>query len=500
MSAVLKNIDRSVAVDAGENRARSSQDYHARTETPVRVSSGLISLAFFTVETLALMVAMIATQFFYNIYIIDIGFFPEQAASLGLMTLIPYVFLSAVSGGYDPRAYDGAGRAMLESMRNWLIAFFILGWLGFMLKVSANYSRGVISSYFLLGAGGLLLARYMFLRGVGKLFNSGRLVLHRAIIVSDRNEEGMLDLRAGLLDGGIEPVAHIHVEEFGADGAASLGQVAQIIEKIKAIDIGKRIDSVQMFLPLDKVDLIREIYQRGREIPFPIRVFSKSAFGEVILDRHARFGDYVGFQVQARPLSIWQRLVKRGVDFMGAVVGLLLLSPLMVMVAVAIKLDDGGSVLFIQKRRGQNGIPFSIFKFRTMRACENGAHVVQATRGDHRITKLGAMLRRTSIDELPQLINVLLGQMSLVGPRPHAVAHDHYYGDRVMDYVARQHVLPGITGWAQVNGCRGETRDVSDMEARIIFDVWYAQNWSLWLDLRIIFRTLKMVVSDPNAF
>lgn len=500
MSAALENVEQIAGASVGNTDVQAGLTFANRALAPVRVSSGLVSVAFFAVEVLALMIAMIATQFFYNVYIIDIGFFPEQAATLGALTLIPYMVLMALRGGYDPRRYSPLGQPMLESMRNWLIAFFILGWLGFMLKISANYSRGVIGSYFVLGAGGLLIARYSFLKFVGKMFNSGRLVLHRAIIVSDRGEEGMLDLRASLLDGGIEPVAHIHVGNLGADGLVSPGQVAQIIDKIKAIDIGKQIDSVQMFLPLDKVELIKEIYQRGREIPFPIRVFSKSAFGEIIRDPHAKFGDYVGFQVQARPLTIWQRLVKRGIDIVGAMVGLALLSPLMAMVAVAIKLDDGGPVLFVQKRRGENGIAFSIFKFRTMRVADEGAKVVQAQRDDLRITRLGAMLRRTSIDELPQLINVLLGQMSLVGPRPHAVAHDQYYDRRVMDYVARQHVLPGITGWAQVNGCRGETKDICDMEARIILDVWYAQNWSLWLDLRIIFRTLKLVVSDPNAF
>ncbi|MDO8877972.1 MAG: sugar transferase, partial [Pseudolabrys sp.] len=153
-----------------------------------------------------------------------------------------------------------------------------------------------------------------------------------------------------------------------------------------------------------------------------------------------------------------------------------------------------------QKRNGFNGSVFSIYKFRSMRVLEDGAHIPQATRDDPRVTRLGRWLRRTSIDELPQLFNVLTGDMSLVGPRPHAVAHNNEYQTVVSNYAFRHHVKPGITGWAQVNGLRGKTQTVDLMAKRVEFDLWYINHWSLWLDLRIIIKTALMTARQPSAY
>jgi undecaprenyl-phosphate galactose phosphotransferase/putative colanic acid biosynthesis UDP-glucose lipid carrier transferase len=177
-----------------------------------------------------------------------------------------------------------------------------------------------------------------------------------------------------------------------------------------------------------------------------------------------------------------------------------MLLPLMIVVAVAIKLDSRGPVLFRQHRTGFNGRAFSIYKFRTMTTMENGSQVRQATRNDDRVTRLGRFLRSSSIDELPQLINVIAGHMSLVGPRPHALAHDDYYSRLISDYALRQHVKPGITGWAQVNGLRGETADVEVMRRRVEYDLWYVSNWSFLLDLKVIVRTCIQVLNSSDAY
>jgi lipopolysaccharide/colanic/teichoic acid biosynthesis glycosyltransferase len=157
-------------------------------------------------------------------------------------------------------------------------------------------------------------------------------------------------------------------------------------------------------------------------------------------------------------------------------------------------------VLFCQHRRGLDGKIFGILKFRSMRVLENGATIVQASKDDARITRVGHFLRSSSLDELPQLFNVLAGDMSLVGPRPHAIAHDDYYAARIPAYVRRQQVKPGITGWAQVNGARGETPNLSDMQARIALDAWYVEHASLGLYLRILARTPGVVLSRRNAY
>jgi exopolysaccharide biosynthesis polyprenyl glycosylphosphotransferase len=191
---------------------------------------------------------------------------------------------------------------------------------------------------------------------------------------------------------------------------------------------------------------------------------------------------------------------KRSIDLTVAALALFLLLPLLVLVAIAVKLDSRGPVLFCQSRRGLHGRPFRILKFRTMSVLEDGSIVQQAKRGDSRVTRVGRWLRSTSIDELPQIINVLRGDMSLVGPRPHALAHDEYYGQLIDNYNARQAVKPGITGWAQVNGARGETPEISDMRRRVDLDLWYVRNKSLGLDVKIVVLTAVQILRSPDAF
>jgi exopolysaccharide biosynthesis polyprenyl glycosylphosphotransferase len=190
---------------------------------------------------------------------------------------------------------------------------------------------------------------------------------------------------------------------------------------------------------------------------------------------------------------------KRVLDIAVSATAILFLLPLLALISLAVTFDSKGPVLFCQRRRGRNGEIFGILKFRSMRVLEDGADVVQARKQDDRITRVGRFLRHTSLDELPQLFNVLSGEMSLVGPRPHAIAHDEYYGSRLPAYVKRQRVKPGITGWAQVNGARGETPELSDMEKRITLDGWYVDHKSFGLDLLILAKTPKAVLSMRNA-
>lgn len=187
--------------------------------------------------------------------------------------------------------------------------------------------------------------------------------------------------------------------------------------------------------------------------------------------------------------SVLRTDIKRLCDIAFAIVALVFLAPLLLLTALLIKLDSPGPIIFRQHRIGLNGRRFLIFKFRTMTVTENGSHIAQARRHDPRITKVGRLLRRSSIDELPQFINVLKGDMSLVGPRPHAAAHDIYYSSLIPGYALRHRVKPGITGWAQVNGHRGETATIQEMEARVNMDLWYIEHWSLLLDCRIAWRT-----------
>ena len=199
-----------------------------------------------------------------------------------------------------------------------------------------------------------------------------------------------------------------------------------------------------------------------------------------------------------RPIPL-QAGLKRTLDLAIALPMLILCAPLFAVLALIIVLDAGGPVFFLQTRLGRNGQPFNIFKFRTMRVMENGDTVVQARKDDDRVTRSGKWLRATSLDELPQLINVIAGEMSIVGPRPHARAHDLHYAGLIPGYNLRQAVKPGITGWAQINGHRGETPRLEDMRARVDLDAWYARNANLALDLKILLRTPLAVLSGRNA-
>jgi len=235
-------------------------------------------------------------------------------------------------------------------------------------------------------------------------------------------------------------------------------------------------------------------------VPRAVRVIPTPPIEQLLHYPIRNIGGLHSLELQKAPLSTAQLLVKRGIDLILGSVALVLAAPLFLVVGVATKLDSRGPVLFKQTRLGHRGVPFAIFKFRTMTVTENGAEVKQAQADDRRVTWVGRWLRRTSIDELPQLINVIRGEMSLVGPRPHAVAHDDYYSTLIENYEIRQHVKPGITGWAQVNGFRGETSSSDLMRRRVEADIWYAKNASILLDVRILLLTVVEVLRQRNAY
>ena len=217
----------------------------------------------------------------------------------------------------------------------------------------------------------------------------------------------------------------------------------------------------------------------------------------------ARSGEVHGIPVVAMcetPFYGYRGVTKRLIDIALSVVMLVLLVPVLALISVMVKVSSPGPVIFRQRRYGLDGVEISIYKFRTMRVTEDGATIRQASRADARITPVGRLLRRTSLDELPQLINVLQGRMSLVGPRPHAVAHNEEYRKLIKGYMVRHKVLPGITGLAQINGCRGETAELKDMEARVSFDLDYLRHWSTMLDFKIIFLTIFKVFRGDNAY
>lgn len=211
-------------------------------------------------------------------------------------------------------------------------------------------------------------------------------------------------------------------------------------------------------------------------------------------------GSVAGVSVCESPFHGLAGAAKRALDVVVSVAAIVLMAPVMLAIAVAIKATSRGPIIFVQRRYGLDGQDIAVYKFRTMKVQEDGAVVRQATRDDDRVTPIGAFLRRTSLDELPQFFNVLQGRMSVVGPRPHAAAHNEHYRRLVKGYMLRHKVPPGITGWAQINGFRGETDTLEKMEARVQLDLDYLRNWSPWLDLQIIGKTALVVLSGKNAY
>jgi putative colanic acid biosynthesis UDP-glucose lipid carrier transferase len=221
----------------------------------------------------------------------------------------------------------------------------------------------------------------------------------------------------------------------------------------------------------------------------------------VLYDRNdASQLSHTPISISVGPQNPAQSRVKRAMDILIAACALLFVLPLMIVAAAAVRLDSPGPVFFRQRRGGYGGETFEILKFRTMYVLEDSGPIRHATRNDSRITRVGGFLRRRSIDELPQLINVLRGDMSIVGPRPHALSHDEFYGQEIPHYCERTRVRPGITGLAQMSGHRGEVSDVAAMASRVTLDLEYIETWSVLLDVKILFRTLMFCFSDDRAY
>jgi putative colanic acid biosynthesis UDP-glucose lipid carrier transferase len=256
---------------------------------------------------------------------------------------------------------------------------------------------------------------------------------------------------------------------------------------------------VYIALPLANVPRMSELVNALRDTTASV-YFVPDAFAfDLIQGRLVAINGMPALSVCETPLHGLEAVFKRTMDIVIAGLALLLLSPLLITVAAAVKLTSRGPVFFRQRRYGLDGEEIVVYKFRSMRVCEDGAVVTQATKGDARITRVGAILRKTSIDELPQLLNVLQGKMSLVGPRPHAIAHNELYRKLINGYMIRHKVRPGITGFAQVSGLRGETETLEKMSERVRYDLEYLRNWSPWLDIKILFKTLSVVLHDHRG-
>lgn len=259
------------------------------------------------------------------------------------------------------------------------------------------------------------------------------------------------------------------------------------------------IDLVYITLPMLNHPRVTDLVNSLRDTTTSIYFVPDIFMFELIQLRLDNVNGIPAISVFETPISGINAVHKRVFDIVAATLVLLAIAPLMLAIAALVRLSSKGPIIFKQRRYGIDGDEILVYKFRSMTVCED-TDITQATRNDARVTRIGAILRRTSLDELPQFFNVLQGTMSIVGPRPHAVAHNERYRKLINGYMWRHKVKPGITGWAQVNGYRGETETIEKMEGRVVYDIAYLKSWSLWLDLTIIFKTIKLVVKDSKAY
>jgi putative colanic acid biosynthesis UDP-glucose lipid carrier transferase len=416
----------------------------------------------------------------------------------------PYFILSLLvfSLTFPAEAPRGtsAGALARQVLGNWLWVVGLLFLLGWATHTLFTVDESVIATWVALTPVAIFAGHILLPVVVPKVIAAEG--LERVAVIAGAGQAGA-QLAERIKDA---PYLGVRVAGFFEDRAPDrlksqprgeiLGSLSQLADYVKR----NRVDLIYLALPVASqpriLALLDELHDTTASIYFAPDIF----LFDLIQARMDSIGGIPVVAICETPFWGLDGWVKRASDILLAAAILVLAAPLMLAIAAAIKLTSPGPVLFKQRRYGLDGREIIVYKFRSMTCMEDGDKVRQASRNDNRVTPLGAFLRRTSLDELPQFINVLQGRMSVVGPRPHAVAHNEMYRKLIKSYMVRHKVRPGITGWAQVNGLRGETETLDKMQARIEYDLDYLRHWSLKLDLAIIWRTLFVVFKRENAY
>jgi putative colanic acid biosynthesis UDP-glucose lipid carrier transferase len=416
------------------------------------------------------------------------------AAALSLLLLQPHRYGSA-------RAIVDKGSLALSVLARWGALLVILSAIGFITRATGHYPRGVVLSWAIATPACLVILEAV-LHDFSRFLQISRGDVRRAVFAGC-NEVSLALARR--LDE--TPEARIEAEGFFDDRGADrlgVGPDVNLVGKLTDLADYARAHSIDMIfvvLPMRHIQRVIDLLDELRDTTASIYYVPDIFVFDLI---QARTGEVAGMPVVSMcetPFYGYRGVFKRLMDMVISGVALLVLSPLLALIAILVKITSPGSAIFRQKRYGLDGQQIIVYKFRTMSVSEDGERVVQAREQDPRVTRVGAFLRRTSLDELPQLFNVLQGSMSLVGPRPHAVAHNEQYRKLIKGYMMRHKVRPGMTGLAQINGCRGETAQLEQMRARVRYDLEYLRAWSPLLDLQILWRTFLMIFRpDKRAY
>lgn len=420
----------------------------------------------------------------------------QKAVGSGIVVSAIFVCLLKIGGKYRPTELLVLRSQLRAVYITWTSVGLLLAVAARALNITRELPQGAVLIFAVLGAAMLMAHRVILRNLVAKGLSGRRFAGRKVVLISDQPYSHHAGLAPTLSMLGVCVTERFSLPERSTGSSQRKRLSARVIEHTRGTDI----EEVILEADPNRWAELRAVVAELRVLPLPV-VFVPAGAASDIFRRPTRdLGTSVCVELQRGPLTLLERAAKRLVDLLGAGLALVMLAPLLALVAVLIKLDSPGPVLFRQKRCGFNGRSFAICKFRSMRVLEDGPSIIQAGPADSRVTRLGKWLRRTSIDELPQLFNVLAGSMSLVGPRPHAVAHDNQFDKLIRKYAFRQRVKPGLTGWAQIHGCRGPTPNTELIERRVEYDLWYIDNWSLRLDLLILIRTPFEVLRGRNAY
>jgi len=460
----------------------------------IRSRQGTFGFGYRLIDLAVIISCLMISATLYNISV------TQLYVSAALIGVVGYSLFAESFGIYGSWRAASAKRMLLATVGSWVIVCFLLVLLGFFAKLSESFSRVVMGSWML----STLLVLCLWRMGFRKLLQWMRLQGYnsrRAAIVG-LNDNAMR-LRNQLtshpelgiqFDGFFDDRGHERLaEEFPHESLD--GTIQQLIERTKSGDY----DLIFIALPLKAQKRIAQILERCGDTTASVHLIPDFFTYNLINARLGAVGNVQTISIFDTPMFGFNDVLKRLFDIVFSLCVLTVISLPMLAIATAVKLTSPGPVIFKQYRYGLDGRKIQVWKFRSMTTLDNGDKVVQAKKGDARITPVGAFIRKTSLDELPQFINVLQGRMSVVGPRPHAVAHNEEYRKLIPYYMLRHKMKPGITGWAQINGFRGETDTLDKMEGRVDYDLDYIRNWSIWMDIKIVFLTVFKGFTGSNV-
>lgn len=426
----------------------------------------------------------------------------DETLLLGLIAVLVFLIVARLTGLHQRSIPPSADTEVAMVMSTWALTVIGLSLLALATRGGQYYARSELFSWFVvapamigLGRMGARMLQQGLFRGRGarrRVAVAGFNQLGRRVVSQLTDDTNLGWQFVGYYDD--------RVDSRDTDAQSTDVPLAGGLDSLVQQARQGRIDTLLVTLPMRAEERIRRLLAELADSTASVYVVPDIFVFELLHARWIRIGPLSAVSIYESPLDGLDGVAKRLTDLVIGAMALVAVTIPMLLIAVAVKLSSPGPVFFRQRRYGLDGREMYVWKFRTMTSCDDGPQVRQATRGDARITPIGAVLRKTSLDELPQLFNVLAGNMSLVGPRPHATAHNEEYRRLIHGYMLRHKVKPGITGLAQVSGCRGETDTLDKMQQRIELDHQYIRSWSLWLDIKILLRTLWVAWRQPEAY